>query len=238
MTGTGRRAGAVSIVAAVGAVLVAGACGNRALFLVPPPPRGAPDTSTTEQPDLSGVDLSRVAGSTTTTVAVQGGGATLNGSVQGPDGPVAGAVVHAERLVGDGVGSAETSTQPDGTWQLPGARGGRYRVRAWRQPDLALVSPQVFFLGGSETRTLNLRMDRYNGPTVAVSIAPNPPFVDSPANLVVSLGTRTVSDSGVVRTAPISATVVLSGSGGWTVDTPNPTTTSGSGRASWGLTCV
>ena len=223
--------------AALGLAALAGACGSHGMGLIPPPKQAADLTSTTEQQDLTGVGLSGVSGRTTTTVQVQGGAATLNGSVQGPDGPVAGAMVHAERVVGDGFGSAEVATGPDGSWQLPGVRGGRYRVRAWRAPDLALVNPNVFFMGASDTKSMTLRVDRYTGPAVASSIAPNPPLVESPANLVVTLGTRTVDDRGVVRTAPITATVQLTGPGAWTVGTPNPTTTTGAGRASWEITC-
>jgi hypothetical protein len=223
--------------AALGLAVLGGACGSHGMGLIPPPKQSGGLTSTTEQADLSAVGLSGVSGRTTTTVQVQGGVATLNGSVQGPDGPVAGAMVHAERVVGDGFGSAEVPTQPDGSWQLPGVRGGRYRVRAWRAPDLALVNPQVFFMAATDTKTMTLRLDRYTGPAVTSSIAPNPALVGSPANLVVSLGTRTVDDRGVVRTAPITATVQLTGPGAWTVATPNPTTTTGSGRASWEVTC-
>jgi hypothetical protein len=240
MSSSPRRSGAAVPLAAVLAAVLAlpsAACGNRGMGLIPPPKQASGTTSTTGQQDLSSVGLTAVSGRTTTTVAVQGGQATLNGSVQGPDGPVAGAVVHAERLVGDGVGSAELTTQADGSWQLPGVRGGRYRVRAWRPPDLSLVNPQIFLLGSAESKSLTLRLDRYNGPAVTSSIAPNPPIVDSPANLVVMLGTRSVDDRGVVRTAPITATVQLTGPGAWVVHTPNPTNTTGPGRASWDLTC-
>jgi len=234
----GRRAGAALLVGAAGGAVLWAACGNRGIGLIPPPKQASGTTSSTAQVDLSGVGLSGVSGRTTTSVAVQGGQAALNGSVQGPDGPVPGAMVRAERLVGDGVGSVELTTQPDGSWQLPGVMGGRYRVRAWKAPDLSLVNPQIFLVGAAETKTLTLRLDRYTGPAVAANIAPNPPFVDSPANLVVTLGTRSVDDRGVVRTAPITATVQLTGPGAWSVQTPNPTNTTGAGRASWGLTCL
>src|SRR5207248_2824996 len=103
-----------------------------------------------------------------------------------------------ERLVGDGVGSADIISQADGTWAAPNVLGGRYRVRAWRAPDLALTTPQLLFVGSTETKALSLRVDRYTGTGVQAAIAPSPPVVGEPANLVVSVTTRSVDDKGVV----------------------------------------
>src|SRR3954468_15484125 len=118
--------------AALVLVLFAGACSSHR-GLVPPVPSTVVLETPTTAPDLTGVGLAAVAGRTTTTSIPLGpGGATLNGTVTGPDGPVPSATVHIERLVGDASGSADVATQPDGTWTAPGLLGGRYRVRAWR----------------------------------------------------------------------------------------------------------
>ena len=63
------------------------------------------EQSATTLVDLSGVKMAGVPGKTTTTIALGPGGATLNGTVAGPDGAVGGATIHVERLVGDAVAS-------------------------------------------------------------------------------------------------------------------------------------
>ena len=202
-------------------------------------PRPTPSLPpTTVAVDFSGVRLERVPGNTTTTIAIGPGKALLNGLVMGPDGPVPGAVVHAERLVGDGQAVVDVATLPDGTWSIPNILGGRYRVRAWRAPDLALTKPEVFFLGGDEKKRLDLGLTRYDGPAATASIAPNPPFVGEPANLVVRLSIQSVDPQGIVRAVPAAPTSVnLVGSGAWSVESENPTFTDGVGDARWRVRC-
>ena len=89
-----------------------------------------------------------VPGATTSTVPRIGpGAATLNGTVIGPEGPVGGATVEADRLVGDQVAATQTTTAADGSWSISSILGGRYRIRAWQQPSLAVTTPQILFLG-------------------------------------------------------------------------------------------
>jgi hypothetical protein len=218
-------------------VLGAGACVSGSGEQLPPPPN-IPTTTTTAVPDLSGVGLPPVPGKTTTTIAIGPGRATMGGTVVGPDGPVPGAVVHAERLVGESVAAVDVLTNADGTWQIKDVLGGRYRVRAWRVPDLALTQPQVFFLDGAEKKALNLSLARHQGMAATAAIAPNPPVVGSPANLVVQVTVRGVDERGVVRATPVSGVPIeLFGAGDWRVTTPNPTSTDGGGRARWQLVC-
>ena len=61
---------------------------------------------------------------TTTTVVIGPGEATLKGTVNAPEGLVPGAIVRAERLVGDAVATADVITNPDGTWAIPAVLGG------------------------------------------------------------------------------------------------------------------
>jgi hypothetical protein len=168
------------------------------------------------------------------------GKATISGSVRGPDGPVAGAVVHAERLVGEGAASMDLVTGDDGRFELPTVLGGRYRVRAWKAaPDnLSLVEPEVFFLEGSERKDLPLALTRYQGASVSAAIAPDPPLLGSPSNLVVQVVNREVDTNGIVRSTPIpSIAVELFGTGDWQLQSANPTTADASGRARWQLQC-
>jgi len=229
----------VRVLLAVGAAAVlASACTSKTIDTLPPPPTTQPRPPTTQTVDYSGVDLKDVPGKTTTTVAMGPGRSTLTGVVVGPEGPVAGATVRAERLVGDGVGSAQVFTAVDGTWSIAGVYGGRFRVRAWRPTDLALTKPEVFFLNDGDTKQMQLQLQRYTGVAVTHAIAPNPPFVDEPANLVIQVVQQSVDENGIVRGAPISGVrVELAGSGDFALETANPSVTNGDGRATWRLRC-
>ena len=224
---------------AIAGLALLSACQAKAVPPLPPAP-SVPPTTTTTIIDYSGVGLAGVPGRTTTTVAMGPGRATMSGFVNGPDGPVPGAVVHLERLVGDAVATMDVLTGEDGRYTVPTIFGGRYRVRAWKPaPDnLALVEPQVFFLEGSEKKELNLTVTRYQGVSVTAAINPDPPAVDNPANLVVQAVNREVGGDGVVRSAPISAVrAELFGTGDWRVLTPVATTADDAGRARWTLVC-
>src|SRR5205807_2321830 len=129
-------------------------------------------------PDYSDVQLHAVSGRTTsTTVPFGPGQATLNGNVSGPDGVEPNAVVHIERLVGSAVGTMDIPTNPDGTWSVPNVLGGRYRVRAWRAPDLALTEPAVFFLGATDSKQVALPLTKYDGRSAMAAIAPRPAVI-------------------------------------------------------------
>jgi hypothetical protein len=221
------------------ALALLSACQAKAVEPLPPAP-SIPPTTTTIVVDYSGVGLAGVPGRTTTTVAMGPGRATLSGVVNGPHGPVPGAVVHAERLVGDAAATMDVVTGDDGRFTMPDILGGRFRVRAWKAaPDnLALVEPQVFYLEGSEKKALNLTVTRYQGVSVTAAIAPDPPLVDASANLVVQAVNREVGGDGVVRSSPIPAVrAELFGTGDWRVLTPVATTADDAGRARWTLVC-
>ncbi|MDP9441102.1 MAG: hypothetical protein M3P34_02730, partial [Actinomycetota bacterium] len=126
------------------------------------------------------------------------------------------------------------------TYSVPNILGGRYRVRGWKQaPDnLALLEPAVFFLEGSEKRVVDLTLSRYQGLTVSAAIAPDPPLVGSLSNLVVQMVDQAVDGGGIVRGTPLAGTPAeLTGSGDWRVQSANPTTGDGNGRARWLLEC-
>jgi hypothetical protein len=230
------RARAAALVAAL-SLLGAGCSGVKTLSF-PTPPSTAPTTTPATIGDLTKVSTAAVAGQTVTTMAMGPGGAGLSGTVAGPDGPVGGADVHVERLVGDGVAAADVVSGADGTWSLAGILGGRYRVRAWRPPDLAVTTPQILFLAATGSQSLALRLDQFGAAQVASALAPDPPVVGQPAGLAVQITVQTVDASGVVRPHPVAAAAAELANGlGWTVTSPNPTTTGATGRATWQLTC-
>jgi hypothetical protein len=225
--------------AAALALLAVAACSPTFQDTIPAPPPTRASAPTTTLPDLSAVNLAAVAGQTTIAVAMGPGGATLTGNVVGPTGPVPGATVHVDRVVGDSSASTEVPTAADGTWTVAHVLGGRFRVRAWRAPDLALTSPQIIYMGATETRNLSLQLTQYQGVVVTPGIAPDPPIIGEPANLGVEVATETVDAKGVVRAQPLAAVqVALSGGGQWQVGGTNPATTTAEGTATWPVVCL
>jgi hypothetical protein len=196
-----------------------------------------PDTTAVQ--DFTGVVLAGVPGKTTTIPPALGpGGASLQGLVTGPEGPVPGAVVHLERIVDDGTAMADVVAGPDGIWKAENILGGRYRLRAYRPLDLAVVKPAVFFLGGTEKRTYDITLQRFTGLVAIASVAPNPPRVDESANLVVRIAQQSVDSGGVVRAVGVAgANAELVGSGQWRVESANPTVTDENGDAYWQVRC-
>jgi hypothetical protein len=221
------------------AVTLAGCSGVANLHIPVPPSTVKPDSSaTTVTTDLTGVNLTPVGSTPPTTVVLTPGAASLSGIVTGPAGVVGGATVLVERLVGDSVGAKAVPTGPDGTWKLAAIRGGRYRVRAWRAPDLALTTPQILLLGAKDNQNLTLTLMSYNGQNLTAAIAPSPPVVAQLTTLVVQATQQTVGGDGVVRGAPLAgATVLVFAAGNVVLAGTNPGTTDAGGRMTLGMGC-
>src|SRR5688500_5118630 len=220
-------------------VVVLAACTSNDPFaeLPEPDPVELESTTTTAAANLAGVPLPPVRGSTTTTIALGPGPMTIVGKVEGPEGVVAGAFVELERLVGDASVSTRVPTAADGTWNLANVLGGRYRVRAWRVPDLASRT-RVVFIESTRESAVALKVEPVGGVRVDAAVAPDPPIVDEQVNLKVRVAERTVDDDGIVRDSPRSGvSVAIGGSGRWETDSPNPSTTGGDGTTTFRLTC-
>ena len=231
----------ISAASSLVAALALGACSGKHDHAAPKPPPNIPDVTTTTEADFSGVALAAVPGRTTTTIALGPGGATITGMVLAPEGPVPGASVHIERLVGDGVAAADIASDATGRYTVPAVLGGRYRVRAFvpNPVNLAQPTPAIFFLAANESKVQDLQVTHFSGPAVVGVIAPNPPPVDGPANLVVQLAQQGVDPKGIVRGTPIvNANVVLAGSSAWQVDGPTSGLTDSNGRVAFRLTCT
>jgi hypothetical protein len=211
--------GPVALVA--GALLLVGACstGGSGADLKPHPLPGA----ATSVVDYSAVALPRVAGTTTTTVRAQGT-ATIDGSVSGPSGLLPGATVTIERLVSGKPTRTDVVTGADGRFALPNVPGGRYRVRAYLAPALALVTPDVRFIQDGKEATFDLKVEDQRKVVARAAVAPAAPYLGDDVNLAVVVANRTVDTDGVVRSVPIPGLrVELSGLGAYTVNSPDDT---------------
>jgi hypothetical protein len=196
-----------------------------------------PPTSTA---NFSGVNLGSVGGVTTAmTISLTPGQATITGQVVDDTGaPVGGADVQVERVVNDETAATEVTTDANGDFMVAGLLGGAYRVRAWRPPDLAVVSPQIFFLTATQTYNVALQMQRFTGTQVTASIAPDPPIITEPANLAVQVTTASVDASGVVRGVGAPGhSVQLYGPGSWGIAGSPTAVTDSNGLATWEVTC-
>lgn len=234
--------------------VLAAACTSGGDEAGPSPTTDATTTTTTTTPtssvDLSGVVLPPVGGETTTTID-ETGTARLVGTVRGPTGPLAGATVRTERIVGGDEVRRDVVTGPNGRWELRDVPGGRYRVRAYLAPGFAQTTAEVRFLADREEHTFDLVVNDQRGLVVRADAAPDQPTVGGLVNVVVLVAQRTVDRNGVVGSAPLAgSTVELSGLGRWilldggttstTLDPSAPATAglSDGGRARFQLRCA
>jgi hypothetical protein len=227
--------------AAVTASLLA-SCTGVADLHIPTPPVGSPNAAgatTTVTSDLTAVSLNPVGSTPPTAVVLTPGDASLSGIVTGPTGPIGGATVLVERLVGDSVGGKTVAAQADGTWKLGGIKGGRYRIRAWRPPDLAMLTPQVVLLGATDNPSVTLPLMAYNGQSVTAAVAPSPPQVGQAATLVVQATQQAVGGDGIVRAGPLTGSnVFVLAAGNVLLTGTNPGPTDAGGKLAVLLTCV
>ena len=213
-----------------------GAAPTTAAPVTEAPTTAAPVTTTTTT-----VTIPRGAPRATTTtarVALTPGGATIGGAVNGPAGPVDGATVKIERLVGKEVASTEVRST-GGAYSLGSVLGGAYRVRAWKAPDLAQNGTEVFFLAANEEKRLDLTLVQYGTSGVTATVEPDPPKVDQSAVLTVRLGGGRVDDEGRVTTSPRgSVPVTLAVGPGLVLESPPQLVTDPTGIGAWRVRCT
>jgi hypothetical protein len=194
-------------------------------------------TSTTLKPTTTTTGVPRT--TVTTLLAMGPGDAALTGTVSGPAGPVDGAVVRVERLVGKAVVTADVTTSGGGAWQLTSILGGSYRVRAFKTPDLAPSPVEAFFLGATERRNLEFKLTAAGGERITAVVNPSPPRVEQPATITVTVGVGAVDDQGrSVLTPRPGVLLVLSETPGLLLQSAQAALTDGTGSASWGFRCT
>ena len=193
-------------------------------------------TVTTGKPTTTSSTVPRT--TVTTVLSLGPGDAFLSGTVTGPNGPVDGATVHVERLVGKAVASTDVTTVA-GSWQLPSILGGSYRVRAFKSPDLAQSDVQVFFLAANERKQVDFKLAAAGGDRITAAINPNPPRVDQPASLLITVGVGRVDDQGRPAITPRpGVAVTLSPGSGYVLMSSPVAVTDGNGNAAWSLRCA
>jgi len=119
-----------------------------------------------------------------------------------------------------------------------GILGGRYRIRAWRSPDLALTVPQILFVEGRQTKQLPLQLLRFTGTSATALSNPDPPVLDEALNLTAVVSSASVDGEGVVRAAPAANLAVSLSVGPGLLLESGTTITNGQGRAAFQLRCV
>ena len=176
---------------------------------------------------------------TTTILALGPGDATIGGTVSGPAGPVDGATVRVERLVGRSVATQDVTTSAGGLWQLASILGGSYRVRAFKPPDLGTSPVESFFLAASERKTIDFKLPAAGGERITALVNPNPPRVDQPATITITVGIGRVDDQGRPAITPRPGVpLTLTGGPGVVVESPPVVVTDGTGSASWRIRCT
>ena len=230
------------VLLAVVVALVAVSCGGSG---DKPPPTTVPPTivTTTVAPASTLPPVTAPPGVprtvTTLTAEMGPGAATISGTVTGPEGPVTGATVRIERFIGDKI-ATQTVQTVGGAWTLPSILGGSYRVEAFRPPDLAQPTPDVFFLGGAENKQLTTTLVRYGSTAVTATIDPNPPLVGLPATLTVHYGGGTVDPATgrVIESGQPGVRVQIVTGPNFSVESAPVAVTDGSGEVSWIVRCL
>jgi hypothetical protein len=232
-----------ALLAVAAAAALAGCGASVATLSLPVPPATVappPGSTTTVAPvDGGAVTEPGVTGATSTTsVALGPGAATITGTVFGPSGAVRGATVQVERLVGYQVASTELVTSGTGRFRLGRVLGGRYRVRAWLAPSLAMTTSAVFFVGDHATHLSDLQVQRFSGPAVRSTFDPDPTVTGAPVTVAVEVSDPVVTPAGTVDYGPEMGTQVqLIGGGAWDVNGSGTATTAADGIVIFTASC-
>jgi hypothetical protein len=224
--------------------LVAGACSDSGPAAAPtttaaPDTTVAPTTSTMAPATTTTSTTLRPTTTVTTVLALGPGEASIVGTVLGPTGPIDGATVRVERLVGKAIATTDVVTAGGGAWQLGAILGGSYRVRAFRAPDFGQSAVESFFLAADERRNLDLRVPILSGERIFAVVNPNPPRVDQPATVTVQIGSGRVDDEGRPTITPrVGVVLALVPGPGILLESSPQVASDGNGNGSWRIRCA
>ena len=245
--GRGAASGALSVrrlvVLLVALGLVAAACsgsdGDDAAPTTVPETTTTVATTTTTSTTVRASTTSTVPRTTTTVAVTLGpGDASIGGTVSGPAGPIDGATVRVERLVGRSIATADVTTAGGGAWHLASILGGSYRVRAFKAPDFAQSQVEAFFLAANERRTIDFRLMPAGGERITAAVNPTPPRVDQPAMVTITVGIGRVDDQGRPAITPRPGVpLTLSAGAGIVLESAPLVVTDANGSGSWQIRC-
>ena len=219
------------------------------LTTLPPPPEPVAPTATTTTtvPGLSAEDL-RVRGIAPVEGqppfqfirAIDDGSTELRGRVtDASGGPVGGATVRLERVTTLTEQRLQTSTNSDGYWQVRGMSGGRYRIRAWRQPDLAVAEPGAVFVENGGAASVDLSLEQPSRFDLGLADAPALPRLGEESTFTVRVTSGSVDDNGEVAHVPLSGVVIgFPSTDRWVTTGADEVSTDGDGRARWTAECT
>lgn len=196
---------------------------------------------TTTRPDTSGVSIVGVGGTTTTTVPEMQGTVSFAGTVQTADGtPIPGASVRAEWFRVDPPQHLDVIADDQGHYEIKDVAGGRWRIRAWRVPDVATAKAADLFVDEGTQRTRDLEVRKVDPFSVTWDIEPDPPIIDHNAELVAEFTEQTVTVEGKTDTVPLrSLDVRLVTDSAWEqVRGDSTVATDIDGQATWVLRCL
>lgn len=189
-----------------------------------------------EPPDTHDVELPTPSGAVDEApVAVVGGEASLTGTLTIDGTPAAGATLRLERWVGDRSGRIDLVVGADGRFVLEDLPGGRWVVRAWREPLHALPTAVSRFVSEGEAVELDLGLEVVlRGELVLEVLTEGPVETGEVVELVVA---ASVLRQGSPR--PLGGVTLELGSfDGWELVEGISATTDATGRATWRARCV
>jgi hypothetical protein len=194
--------------------------------------------STTGRPTTTATTV-RPTTTLTTLLGFGPGDASIVGTVTGPAGPVDGAIVRVERLVGKDVASQDVTTAGGGTWGVTFILGGSYRIRAFKPPDFGSSPTAAVFLAANERKIVDLKMPAATGDRITATVSPNPPRVDQTATITIQVGTGRVDDQGRPAITPRPGVPLsLAPAAGIALEGTPQALTDGNGTAAWRFRCL
>lgn len=203
-----------------------------------PPTTSAAAPSTTARPTTTSTTV-RPTTTLTTLLGFGPGEASIVGTVTGPSGPVDGAIVRVERLVGKDVASQDVTTAGGGTYGVTFILGGSYRIRAFKPPDFGTSPTSAFFLAANERKIVDLKMPSAAGDRITATVNPNPPKVDQTAILTIQVGAARVDDQGRPAITPRPGVPLsLVPAAGIALEGTPQALTDGNGSAAWRIRCL
>lgn len=170
---------------------------------------------------------------------VEGGRATLRGTIFGPDGPLEGATVRLERFVGADWGFLDVATNKDGKYEAKDILGGRYRVRAFQKPSLASVESQTAFLREDGEAELAVVVEKHEGIVLQGAADAAEPRVGQKISFKALVARAEVDDNGIVQAPGVpAAEVALISQGGIRIVGDATQTTDEQGFAVFTVMCT